>query len=148
MKKLTLVFATLGILVACSKNDADKLAAKKSELAKLQAEEKALLAKIKTLESELEVLNPKKEEEKVIAVAVSPIISQNFNHFVEIQGRVDAKNNVFVSPQTGGAITNLFVREGDFVKQRKFFMKNKNHCGNKKLVQKFNISKPKPMLML
>ncbi len=117
MKKLTLVFATLGILVACSKNDADKLAAKKSELAKLQAEEKALLAKIKTLESELEVLNPKKEEEKVIAVAVSPIISQNFNHFVEIQGRVDAKNNVFVSPQTGGAITNLFVREGDFVKQ-------------------------------
>ncbi len=117
MKKLTLMFATLVILAACSKNNTDKLAAKKSELAKLQSEEKELLAKIKNLQSELELLDPKKEEEKVLAVAVSPIISQNFNHFVEIQGRVDAKNNVFVSPQTGGAITNLYVKEGDFVKQ-------------------------------
>ncbi len=117
MKNTLYILSTIVVLVACSKGGGDKLSDKKAELAKLQAEEKTISASIKKLQAELDILDPQKDVEKVIAVTVSPLASQNFKHFVEIQGRVDAKNNIFVSPQMGGAITNLYVKEGDYVKQ-------------------------------
>ncbi|AFK02455.1 efflux transporter, RND family, MFP subunit [Emticicia oligotrophica DSM 17448] len=117
MKNTLYILSTVVILAACSKGGGDKVAEKRAELAKLEAEEKKISESIKQLKSELNILAPAKEVEKVIAVTVSPITTQTFNHFVEIQGRIDAKNNIFVSPQMGGAITNLYVKEGDFVKQ-------------------------------
>lgn len=117
MKNTLYILSAVIILASCSKGGGDKVSEKRAELAKLQAEEKTLAASIKKLQAELDVLDPKKEVEKVISVTVSPIATQTFKHFVEIQGRVDAKNNLFVSPQMGGAITNLYVKEGDYVKQ-------------------------------
>jgi len=111
------IFLFMIIVAACSKGGGDKVAQKKDELAKLQAEEKEISAKITKLQTELDILDPKKEEEKIVSVTVSPVASQDFKHFVEFQGRIDAKNNIFVSPQMGGAITNLYVKEGDYVKQ-------------------------------
>jgi membrane fusion protein, multidrug efflux system len=117
MKNTIFILSVVAVLVSCSKGGGDKLSEKKAELAKLQAEEKTISASIKKLQAELDILDPKKDVEKVVTVAVSPLVAQNFKHFVEIQGRVDAKNNIFVSPQMGGAITNLYVKEGDYVKQ-------------------------------
>ncbi len=117
MKNTLYILSAVIILASCSKGGGDKVSEKRAELAKLQAEEKTLAASIKKLQTELDILDPKKEVEKVIAVTVSPLTTQTFKHFVEIQGRVDAKNNLFVSPQMGGAITNLYVKEGDYVKQ-------------------------------
>ncbi len=117
MKNTLYILSAIIILVSCSKGGGDKLSDKRAELAKLQAEEKTISASIKKLQAELDKLDPQKIVEKIVTVTVSPIILQNFKHFVEIQGRVDAKNNLFVSPQMGGAITNLYVKEGDYVKQ-------------------------------
>ncbi len=117
MKNTLYTLSILVVLVACSKGGSDQLSQKKAELAKLQGEEKTVSANIKKLQAEIDKLEPRKIVEKVITVTVSPIATQNFKHFVEIQGRVDAKNNMFVSPQMGGAITNLFVKEGDYVKK-------------------------------
>ncbi len=117
MKNTFFILFSVIVLASCSKGGGDKVSEKRAELAKLQANEKTLVADIKKLQAELDILDPKKEAEKVIAVTVSPIATQTFKHFVEIQGRVDAKNNLFVSPQMGGAITNLYVKEGDYVKQ-------------------------------
>jgi membrane fusion protein (multidrug efflux system) len=110
---------TVVVLVAsCSKGGGgDKVSQKKEELGKLQAEEKTISEKIQKLQAELNILDPNKEEEKVISVTTMPIAAQNFKHFVEFQGRLDAKNNILVSPQVGGAITSLLVKEGDYVKQ-------------------------------
>ncbi len=115
----SIIFAlTFIVLVAsCSKSGGDKVSQKKEELAKLQTEEKAISEKIQKLQAELNILDPNKEEEKVISVTTTPIAVSNFKHFVELQGRLDAKNNILVSPQVGGAITNLYVKEGDYVKQ-------------------------------
>jgi membrane fusion protein (multidrug efflux system) len=35
---------------------------------------------------------------------------------VELQGTIDAKNNVQVSPKSGGVVTAVYVKEGDYVK--------------------------------
>ncbi len=105
-----ILLALMAILSACSKPD------KKTELADLKSQQKEIEGKIKTLEKELGTTE-KKAEATPIVVAVSPIQAQNFKHFVEGQGVVTSKNIVIVTPQMGGAITGLFLTEGQSVKK-------------------------------
>ena len=102
------------VTVSCGKKEDNSLAGKKAQLATLQKEASTLTAEIQKLQSEIDKLEPNKEQ-KVKTVSVSPIITENFQHFVEATGRLEAENNVFVSPQTGGALTRVFVKIGDYV---------------------------------
>ncbi len=102
------------VTVSCGKKEDNSLAGKKAQLATLQKESSTLTDKIQALQNEIDKLEPNKEQ-KVKTVAVSPIITENFQHFVEATGRLEAENNVFVSPQTGGALTRVFVKIGDYV---------------------------------
>jgi membrane fusion protein, multidrug efflux system len=102
------------VTVSCGKKEDNSLAGKKAQLATLQKEASTLTDKIQKLQSEIDKLEPNKEL-KVKTVSVSPITTENFQHFVEATGRLEAENNVFVSPQTGGALTKVFVKIGDYV---------------------------------
>jgi membrane fusion protein, multidrug efflux system len=97
------------LLLSCSKPD------KKTELADLKSQQKEIETKIKTLEKELGT--GKKVEATPINVTVSAVAPQNFKHFVEAQGVVTSKNIVMVTPQMGGAITGLFLTEGQMIKK-------------------------------
>jgi membrane fusion protein, multidrug efflux system len=97
------------LLLSCSKPD------KKTELADLKSQQKEIETKIKTLEKELGT--GKKVEATPINVTVSAVEPQNFKHFVEAQGVVTSKNIVMVTPQMGGAITGLFLTEGQMIKK-------------------------------
>jgi membrane fusion protein, multidrug efflux system len=94
------------------------LTSKKEELAKLKTEQGELNSKIKALEGEVAKLDPvKREEARIKTVAVQPVAAATFRHFVELQGSIDAKNNVQVSPKgMGGAITAMYVVEGSQVR--------------------------------
>jgi membrane fusion protein, multidrug efflux system len=105
-----ILLASMALLSACSKPD------KKTELADLKSQQKEIETKIKSLEKELGTTE-KKAEATPITVAVSPIQPQSFKHFVEGQGVVTSKNIVMVTPQMGGAITGLFLVEGQAVKK-------------------------------
>ena len=110
MKTNTYIFlASIILLSACSKPD------KRTELADLKSQQKEIETKIKTLEKELG--GDKKVEATPINVTVSAVEPQNFKHFVEAQGIVTSKNIVMVTPQMGGAITGLFLTEGQAVKK-------------------------------
>lgn len=102
------------VTVSCGKKEDNSLAGKKAQLATLQKEASTITDKIQKLQSEIDKLEPSKDQ-KVKTVAVSPIVNENFQHFVEATGRLEAENNVFVSPQTGGALTRVFVKIGDYV---------------------------------
>lgn len=111
----TLVIAALAtIVVACGKKEDSSLKGKKDQLVQLQKEAATLDEKIQKLQVEIDKLEPNKIE-KIKTVSVSPIIPGTFQHFVESTGRLEAENNVFVSPQMGGAITQVYVKAGDFV---------------------------------
>lgn len=111
---ILLVVALMFVAMACGKQEDNTLAGKKSQLAELKKNESEIAEKIKTLQSEIEKLEPLKIE-KVKTVVVSTITPSTFQHYVEATGRVEAVNNQFVSPQAGGAITHVYVKEGDFV---------------------------------
>ncbi len=111
------IIALVSLLAACSQEKKSDLQSKRAELDKLKSEQTELTTKIKSLETELAKLEPKKAEEgRVKEVAVSPIAASTFRHFVELQGTIDAKNNVQVSPKSGGVVTAVYVKEGDYVK--------------------------------
>ena len=115
-KNILIIMAIASFLTACSGEKKDGLAAKKEELAKLKTEQGETDKKIKALEIEIAKLDPKKAgEAKTKAVTVSPLNSETFKHYIELQGTVDAKNNVLVTPKSGGAVTAMYVKEGDYV---------------------------------
>ena len=110
MKNALYTLAILATMVACNPgND------KKAELEKLRTEHEILTAKISKLEAEL---NPDQQKiEKAVPVKAQTLATAPFYHYVEIQGVVDGDQNVSVSPQMAGIVTNVYVREGSAVKK-------------------------------
>ncbi|WP_461116789.1 efflux RND transporter periplasmic adaptor subunit [Spirosoma jeollabukense] len=109
--------ALVSLLAACSGEKKTGVEGKRNELAELKTQEAELTAKIKALETDLKKLDPtKKEEARTKDVQVAPLAASTFRHFVELQGTIDAKNNVQVSPKSGGVVTAVYVKEGDYVK--------------------------------
>lgn len=125
MKKAYIFLSLILIATACGKQEDNSLAGKKAKLAKLQTQQQTISADIKKLQAEIAKLEPNKEE-KVKEIAVSPLVAQNFKHFVEVTGALDAENNMYVSPKMGGALTSVTVKEGDFVKQGQVIAKIDN----------------------
>lgn len=120
MKTNTLIITTLAtfLLLACGGGKKEGLAGKREELAKLKSEQSTLDQKIKALEAEVAQLDTtNRREERAMAITVSPVTSENFKHYVEVQGTVDAKNSVMVSPKSGGVLTAVYIKEGDNVRQ-------------------------------
>lgn len=117
MKSNILIITAIATVLASCSAKKEGLEGKKEELAALKAEQVESAKRIKELEIEIAKLDPKKTTEaKVKPVSITTLNAETFKHYVELQGTVDAKNNVMVTPKTGGAIVAMFVREGDAVK--------------------------------
>ena len=113
---ILIITAIAAILASCSAKK-EGLEGKKEELAALKAAQVESAKKIKELEIEIAKLDPKKTTEaKVKPVSIDTLNAETFKHYVELQGTVDAKNNVLVTPKTGGVIVAMYVKEGDAVK--------------------------------
>ncbi len=105
MKKILYISAILA-LAACSKPK-DKAA----ELADLKSQQAALNTKIATLQAEV----GKKDSVKSTDVSAYTIKASNFTNYVQIQGRIDALENVTAYPQSPGSITAIYVKPGQVV---------------------------------
>lgn len=57
-------------------------------------------------------------------VGVSTVTPQDFVHYIELQGKIDADNIVVVTPRGMPAqVKELYVKQGDFVKQGQLLAK-------------------------
>ena len=115
MKKIFLL-TTLSILIfSCGNKEnnqsIDKLIAAKN-VKELQAKKAILQADILKIEEALAALDTKTEE---ALVAVATIKDTVFNHYLEIQGSVDTKENILVQPEFSGVLTALNVKAGQKV---------------------------------
>lgn len=101
-------------MASCGSPKKEGLEGKKEELTDLKTKRGELEQQIKTLEAEIAKLDTtKRSENKVKLVTVSPLSAQQFKHYIDVQGSVDAKNSVLVTPKTPGAVTAVLVKEGD-----------------------------------
>lgn len=115
MKKIIL-FTTISLsLLSCSKTEKDisieQLIAEKN-VAALQAKKATIQAELTKIDDALAVLNVKKEE---ALVSVATIKDTVFNHYLEVQGSVETKENILVQPEFSGTLTTLNVKAGQRV---------------------------------
>lgn len=112
MKKLLFAAIALSVLtVACTSHSGDK----KAELEKLKKQQSDVQGKIEKLEAEIALSDTSKKDEKVNSVAVITLAPQPFTSYIEVQGRVDADENVTISPEAAGVVSTLNVKAGDEV---------------------------------
>lgn len=116
-------------LVACgnsSKDEKGDIGAKKSKLEKLKSEEEKLAGEIKKLEEEIAKSDPAAVAKPKL-VAVATIGTDSFNHFIDLQGKIDAQNVAMVSPRgQGGVVRAVYVKQGQPVKQGQLILKLDN----------------------
>ncbi len=131
MKKVTQIILIAFIILgagACgdSKKDSNAtITEKKTKLAKLRDEKNKQEAEIKKLEEELALIDTTSgNSAKIKLVAISPVATQDFEHFIDLQGKIDAENISFVSPRgMGGQVKAIFVKEGQYVKKGQLLLK-------------------------
>lgn len=116
MKTHYFLIITALLTIACS--GGSEIEKKKEKLAELKSKRQSVDGEIKKLESELAKLEPNKEQNiRVTPVKVTPVATETFQHFIQVQGTLDSRSNVFVAPKTGGAVTSVNVKEGDVVRK-------------------------------
>ena len=112
-----------------SKKEGDaNLNDKRTQLQKLKSEKDKKDAEILKLQEELSRLDTTSSNPaKIKLVAFSPIVIENFDHYIELQGRIDAENSSYISPRgMGGQVKAVLVKQGQFVKKGQLLLKLDN----------------------
>jgi RND family efflux transporter MFP subunit len=120
MKNKFTYLLLIPVLIACgggelsideliAAGDTDAIATKKTELLN---EKKELENEINAIENYLNKNTLKKEG---ALVSVETITDTLFNHFIELQGSVDTKQNITLMAESAGILTNVYVTEGQRV---------------------------------
>ena len=114
------------VLSSCgssSKDEKGSLTDKKSKLEKLKGDQKKLNDQIAQLEAEIAQADPAATTTARLVTSM-PLAIQNFDHYIELQGKVDSKNISYPVPRNGGGqVTQVYVKEGDFVKKGQLLVK-------------------------
>jgi membrane fusion protein, multidrug efflux system len=123
-----LAISTAFIIASCggSKKEGNAvLNDKKAQLEKLKGEKSKSDAEIRKLEEELAKLDTNAASSaKIKLVSVAPVTTQNFEHYIDLQGKVDADNISYISPRgQAGQVKAIYIREGQFVKKGQLVLK-------------------------
>lgn len=128
VKQISIALFIASILISCGSSKKDDTALindKKAAIEKLKAERTKNDEEIKKLQAELEKLDSNAAEaSKVKLVAVTPVSTQDFKHFIDLQGHIDAENISYISPRgMPGQVKGLFVQQGQYVKKGQLLLK-------------------------
>lgn len=125
---LTITFAFL-ILASCSKgkeksfdeviesNNLKELQEKRTEIDLKQQE---ISEQLKLINEKIAQLDTVKNLPLVTTIKVEP---QQFDHFLELQGNVQTKQNLVIYPEFTGTLTKVYVQEGQRVKKGQILAK-------------------------
>jgi len=130
MKKILSIFTIATLLLACSggdrqqsiediiaTNDVKTIQAKKDELVN---EQQLLVQKIKQLDEQLKTLSPDRNIPLITSITTK---TEEFKHYLELQGSVETKKNVVLTPEMPGILTHVYIKEGDKVSKGQLLAK-------------------------
>lgn len=110
-----ILLASVCLIMACSKTEPDQ----KTQLDDLKKQQAEIAAKIAAIEAKMMKEGTLVAEVKQKMVKVEILKKTTYNHYVEIQGKVDTDKNVMISPEAGGTIIKTYVKRGDKVTKGK-----------------------------
>jgi len=114
MKKFV-VFIFVLTFVACSQESGKEEI--REQMAQYKKEMNELQQKINQLNDQLESREGEAAGTYKVPVFVKTLQPDTFRHFVNANGSVEAVQDAFISPETNGRITEIYVEEGERVKE-------------------------------
>ncbi len=124
---MTGIIVTALFIVACGKGSKDKkadLGDMKVKLEKLKKEKNDKEAEIRKLEEEIAKADPNAASQTARLVSVDTLRAQDFLHYIELQGKIDANDIVYVTPRgMPSQVKQLYVKRGDVVKKGQLLAK-------------------------
>jgi len=129
MKKLLSILTISTLLISCggennntvedilASNDVEKIQQKRNELTTQQQE---IHDQLKVLDARLDELNPEKNVPLITAFSAK---TEEFNHYLELQGSVETKQNLVINAEMGGILNKVYVKEGDQVSKGQLLAK-------------------------
>jgi len=136
-KIITIVLLSYTLLLAAcgSSNIDDTVEGKKKKLEDLKAQQAKLSDEITKLQADIAKTDPSAvQEAKAKLVSIATIQPDTFTHFIDLQGKVDAENIAYVTPQNqGGQVQAIYVKQGDFVRKGQLLMKLNNEMASTQL---------------
>jgi RND family efflux transporter MFP subunit len=128
ISQITIVAIISMVVVSCGGSKKEGEAAvndKKAKLEKLKKEQEKSSLEISKLQEELSQIDTSSSNPaKIKLVAIAPLVEQDFNHYIELQGRVDAENISYISPRgMGGQVKAVLVKQGEGVKKGQLLLK-------------------------
>ena len=102
----------------------DNVSKMKTKLEKLKAEKSKVDKEIRDLDAEIAKLDPALQKERAKLVSAASVTQEDFTHYIELQGKVDANDIVIVTPRGMPAqVKELYVKRGDMVKKGQLLIK-------------------------
>ncbi|ETZ24489.1 efflux RND transporter periplasmic adaptor subunit [Pedobacter sp. V48] len=106
------IYSIALVLFLASCGSSEKPKDKKAELEQLKKDRTALNGKIEQIEKEL---GQNKSQADTKDVTATELKETEFRNFVEVQGKVDAEDNVEITPESQGSVTAIYVKVGQSV---------------------------------
>lgn len=122
MKKLLFV-VIVGIIASCS-SKIDNPETQEEIVNQISAYKKQVIElnkKIAGLEKELE--SNSTESTISTPVYIKEMAFEEFNHYIDVNGVVEAINAAYISPEINGQVKEIFVKEGQYVKKGQLLLK-------------------------
>jgi membrane fusion protein, multidrug efflux system len=114
-------------LVSCSSKGAkDKkgdVGDMKVKLEKLKKDKTALDAEISKLEDQIAKADPNAAQQAKKLVSIDTVNLSDFQHYIELQGKIDAEGMAFVAPSIGGAVRLINVKLGQRVSKGQLILR-------------------------
>lgn len=110
MKKSVIILAAIALASCGGKKNQD-------DIRKQIASYKEQIATInnKIIELQKQLTDTTLSESNLKIVSVEAAAPKHFDHYIEIQGKLDGDNNVNVFPEAPGMVRSIFVKEGQHV---------------------------------
>ena len=121
MKKIIYICLAINFLAtSCGKKadaNTNTLEGKQAQLSELKNQQSKLKSEIETLEKEVTKLDTtQRKEAKSIFVTVAAVMTENFTHSIDLQGKVVAEDEQMITSKGAGTLTRVMVKNGDFVR--------------------------------
>ena len=110
-------------------NNLELIHQKKAELETIEQE---LAGQLKLLEIKIKEIDPL---EKIPLITTFEVKHSVFQHYVELQGNVDTKQNIVIYPEYSGVLSNVYVKEGQRVTKGQSLAKIDDGGLNQQLAQ-------------
>lgn len=121
MKNILGLLLLVALMISCQEEKKQSLdeVITGGNLVEIRKEKDAASAQLKQIKSDIkkleEAIDGLDTVEKIPLITTFKAKKEQFKHFLEIQGNVDTKDNLIISPEYSGILTQVLVKEGQRV---------------------------------